>query len=321
MHEGMLAMLFTVAICTWNRAGLLEQTLQSFCEVDVPAGLDWELLVVDNCCTDDTEAVVAGYADRLPVRAVRESRAGLSHARNRAVADARGDWIVWTDDDVRVSRGWLRAYADAVHDYPDAGFFGGPIEPWFEEPRPAWLLDGYDAVKTAYGAVDYDRRIVPLTSRRTPHGANFVLRSELARSCPFDTRLGVSPTRRLGGEETRCFDALLARGVSGYWIPAATIRHFVPRKNQTLAFLRNYFAAHGEYRAVLVADGDEPLRFGGIYLAWGKWLVYALRHRIQRLLGLRASRWLKDLCVASEYGAFVRAYRAGPSRQRRPSAR
>ena len=54
-----------------------------------PVGADWELLVVNNNCTDATDAVVASFVDRLPVRRLFEATPGLSTARNLAVREAK----------------------------------------------------------------------------------------------------------------------------------------------------------------------------------------------------------------------------------------
>ena len=117
----------TVAICTWNRSPSLRQTLDGFTGIAAPAATKWELLVVNNNCTDGTDEVIRAFEDRLPVRRAFEPRPGLSHARNRAIAEATGDYILWTDDDVTVCRDWLVAYADAFRRWPDAALFGGPI--------------------------------------------------------------------------------------------------------------------------------------------------------------------------------------------------
>ena len=85
----------------------MRQTLESFTGLAVPAATDWEILVVNNNCTDQTDQVIQAYQDRLPVRRAFEPRPGLSHARNRAIAEATGDYILWTDDDVTVSPNWL----------------------------------------------------------------------------------------------------------------------------------------------------------------------------------------------------------------------
>ena len=124
----------SVAICTWNRCNSLRQTLEGFTGLAVPAATDWEILVVNNNCTDQTDQVIQAYEDRLPVRRAFEPRPGLSHARNRAIAQATGDYILWTDDAVTVSPNWLVSYVDAFRRWPDAALFGGPIQPLLEHP-------------------------------------------------------------------------------------------------------------------------------------------------------------------------------------------
>src|SRR4051812_37235025 len=103
-------MLITVAVCTWNRAGLLDRTLSRMCQLRVPEGVEWELLVVNNNCTDETDAVLARYQGRLPLRRLSEPSQGHSHARNRAVRAARGELLIWTDDDVLVEPDWIAGY-------------------------------------------------------------------------------------------------------------------------------------------------------------------------------------------------------------------
>ncbi len=75
----------TVAICTWNRAKLLDQTLTRMQQLRIPANVAWELLVVNNNCTDDTDAIIAGHESALPLRRLFEPKPGLSNARNFAV--------------------------------------------------------------------------------------------------------------------------------------------------------------------------------------------------------------------------------------------
>ncbi|MEO2022181.1 MAG: glycosyltransferase, partial [Pirellulaceae bacterium] len=89
----------TVAICTWNRADLLNQTLTRLQQLVIPEDLQWEIVVVNNACTDQTPEIVARHQEHLPLRMVMEPEPGLSCARNRAVQAARGRWIIWTDDD------------------------------------------------------------------------------------------------------------------------------------------------------------------------------------------------------------------------------
>src|SRR6516165_2736912 len=124
-------MFVTVAICTRNRAGSLRRTLESLAALQIPGDLTWEIVIVHNS-TDHTDDVINKYLERLPVRRVLETRAGLSNARNQAVDTAKGEYIVWTDDDVIVDPGWLSAYAAAFRRWPEAAVFGGRIKPRYE---------------------------------------------------------------------------------------------------------------------------------------------------------------------------------------------
>jgi len=108
----------TVVVCTRDRAPSLARCLASLARLDPPAA---EVLVVDNAPRDGStrEAVAA-----TPFRYVREERPGLDNARNRGIAEARGDIIAFTDDDVEVDPRWIGALATAFQDPGIAGVTG-----------------------------------------------------------------------------------------------------------------------------------------------------------------------------------------------------
>ena len=145
-------MFVTIAICTRNRAILLKRAMDTIVALIIPDGIEWELIVVDNGSTDNTAEVIASYKDNLPIRYVFEPLAGLSNARNRAVAEAKGDYICWTDDDVLLDRAWLLKYHDAFVRFPEIVFFGGPIRPIFEGECPAWLTENKERLGSFFAA-------------------------------------------------------------------------------------------------------------------------------------------------------------------------
>lgn len=245
-----MTMLLTVAICTWNRSALLAQTLGSLAGTRVPAGLEWEIVVVANRCTDDTAAVVTGAAAHLPIRLIDEPRLGLSHARNSATRAARGRYIVWIDDDVLVSTGWLAAYADAVQAHPAATFFGGPIHPWFPAPPPAWLAAALPSVGNALSLLDYGTSRDRFDPDHLPFGANFAILRAAQRRHPYDPRLGRRGTDLRSGEETAVLQCVLAEGGEGVWVPGATLRHYVSAERQTREYLRRYYFNNGAAHAI-----------------------------------------------------------------------
>ena len=95
-------MSLSICICTFNRAQSLALTLESLASARAWFKEDDEVIVVNNNSSDHTNEVVGSFRDRLPVRVVHEPTQGLSMARNRALAEAGGDSLIFFDDDVTV---------------------------------------------------------------------------------------------------------------------------------------------------------------------------------------------------------------------------
>ena len=120
----------SIIICTRNRAQFLRFTLDHFRQIDVPADLEVELLVVDNGSTDDTRRVVeACDLPRMKVRYVQEPRKGQCFARNKGLAESTGEVIVFTDDDVIPSRHWLAGMCEPILSGRGDAVAGGVIIP------------------------------------------------------------------------------------------------------------------------------------------------------------------------------------------------
>src|SRR2546425_6789214 len=97
----------TIAICTFNRADLLPRSLDSV-RNQMRTSADLEIMIVDNGSTDHTRDMVAEVqAEDSRVRYVVEPNAGISHARNRALREARGEYLAFLDDDAWAEHDWL----------------------------------------------------------------------------------------------------------------------------------------------------------------------------------------------------------------------
>lgn len=291
----------TVAICTLDRARLLAGTLERLADA-APPSVPWEALVVDNGSTDDTQRVLDQFVSRLPLRRVVEPTLGLSNARNAAVAHASGDYILWTDDDVLVDRGWLRGYEDAIHRWPDAAVFGGPIRPQFEGTPPAWLLAVWTRVAGAFAVRDLGDHPVPLDGEETvPYGANFVVRTREQRCFAFDPELGRHGRSGRLCEETAVIQAILSGGATGWWVPEAAVSHWVPRDRQTVAYLRHYFELVGKTR-----PAPREARQGGARML-RKYIRAEYAYRKARLTA-EPRRWIEAMIEASMLKAHVRGH-------------
>lgn len=102
----------SVVVNTYNRAAQVGKAIESALS---QSGVDLELVVVDDGSTDDTQVVLAGMADAR-MRCVRHSNRGLSASRNVGAREARGEWLLFLDDDDRLCEGALEALLTATTD-------------------------------------------------------------------------------------------------------------------------------------------------------------------------------------------------------------
>ncbi len=280
----------TVAICTWNRADLLRQTLEHFGKLCVPLGLQWELLIIDNNSTDMTTEVAESFKALLPVRYIFEPQQGQSYARNRAIEEAKSDWLVFTDDDVIVEPSWLSEYILAIGQVSESvGFLGGEIKPWFPVPPDPDLAKAMPMVANGFCGRDLPQKSqITSVTDYLPLGANFAVRKSLISALRFNTKLGASRDKRVLGEEIAFLQDLIRSGVEGKWVPNCDVRHYVDPERLKLRSLRKQLVGMGRQR---VRMGDlVPGKFTFMQLpSWvyreffehgaGAFLCWILRRR------------------------------------------
>ena len=154
---------------------------------------------------------------------------------------ARSDLILWTDDDVLVDPGWLGEYVAAARQWPETAFFGGPIEPWFETPPPAWVAANWPRISHVYAAREFTGSDAEVSSESMPYGANYAVRSELQRRYLYNPELGRIGENLRSGEEFSVIMRMLAEGHRGRIIPTARVRHFIPSQRLTLDYVCRWF--------------------------------------------------------------------------------
>jgi len=222
----------TVAIPTYNRAPLLRQTLAGVTRQDYPA-VHYEVLVIDNNSRDATREVVASFATARPApRHVLETRQGLDHARNRAIAEARGDIIVFADDDLLVESGWLRALTAPLLGGAAGriGAVGGEVIPVFPDGLPRWLEGAHTplALRTDAG---------PLAPSQIPMGANLAFpKRVLAQHGAFSTDLDRAGKALFSGGDREMIQRLRTAGLEIWFAPSARVRHQMPASRLTFRY-------------------------------------------------------------------------------------
>jgi hypothetical protein len=124
-------------------------------------------------------------------------------------------------------------------------FYGGPIRPVFETPRPAWLTANWATLADAYTACDFGDQPMAFDRHRVPYGANLLVRADVQRLYPFDEALGRRGTDSVGGEETTMVRHMLADGYGGRWVPDARVDHIIPGERATLDYIARYYVGLG----------------------------------------------------------------------------
>jgi glucosyl-dolichyl phosphate glucuronosyltransferase len=236
----------TLAVPTHNRAGVLGQTLASLAALRLPAGVETECVVIDNNSTDRTAAVVEECASRAPfaMRRVFELRTGSSFARNRAVDEAAGDFILFIDDDAVADREWACEMLAAM-DRRGLDAACGMVLPRWESEPPRWLGPSlYVRFAVHDEAAIASAPLAAAEALRNYFSANAGFR----RSCferfgRFREDLGVVGGNPISGEDTELFARILARGGAMGFVPAARVFHLVPAARMNRRYLiRKAFA-------------------------------------------------------------------------------
>ena len=149
----------TVAICTHNRAADVKEALLSLLQQSFNGS--YEVIVVDNRSTDHTKETVQEFQRMvdIPIIYLYEERLGLSVARNRAIREASGEYVLFLDDDAIASKEWIGGIVDLFDHDSRIGCVGGKIEPAWEGSAPQWLPAEN---RTLYTILDYSDEIVEM---------------------------------------------------------------------------------------------------------------------------------------------------------------
>jgi GT2 family glycosyltransferase len=249
----------SLIICSRNRASSLCKVLQAL-DTDEMLAAGAELILVDNNSTDFTHRVMQSYRDRQPfaVTVVTELEAGLGRARNSGLKHARGELIVFTDDDCYLQAGYLLKVVK-VFDSGRFQYCGGRI-----------LLHDPDDAMVAVDYRNYFKYIPPrsFVPAGEIQGASMIVKREVFEVTGlFDPELGA-------GMAFRCEDAeFIARasmyGFSGAHVPELVVYHHHGRKSVDVpGHVQGNHFARGAYYAIMLGRHQWKYLF--------RWLLHYL---------------------------------------------
>ena len=306
----------TVVVPTaMSRPEQLRSCVQALTELDHP---DYEVIVVDNRPAGAPPADVPG------VRVVRETRPGISAARNRGLEEATGEIVAFTDDDVEVDRRWLRVLGERFARAPELAAVTGLVVPAeLETAAQIFFEQSGSGLDRGYAPLTFERAGGFRITRRDEHdgteriqslyemgelglGSNMAFRTAVLRAAGgFDEALGTgTPTR--GGEDLAILVELLAGGHRLGYEPAAIVHH---THRATIADLERQIHGYGVgFTAMLTAIAlRNPRHFLGLASVIPAWLR-SLRDPASAKRANRTSDFPTDLGAVE-----LRGMLAGPA--------
>ncbi|MEM9119168.1 MAG: glycosyltransferase [Cyanobacteria bacterium P01_F01_bin.56] len=296
--------LVTVAVCTRDRTADLKCCLDALMQLDYA---NLEMLIVDNAPSDDaTQTLVSRYPQ---VRYVQELRPGLSWARNRALIEAQGELIAYTDDDVLVDAGWVTALVRSFYEHPAAAAVTGLVAPYELEDESQILFEQHGGFGKGFDprvfASTNEGQAVPwylLGTGQCGTGANMAFRRQaLLQLGGFNSALGAGTATR-GCEDLAMFFQVIKSGQALVYEPAVLVWH---RHRQSYAAVRSQLASDGVglYAYFLHGLLNFPQeRWSFLFIAlWWLW-----DGNIRRLwISLKyPNRFPRDLIWAELWGCF-----------------
>lgn len=228
--------MLSVAICTYNRAALLPRVLDSVTD-QTPVSEEIEILIVDNGSTDATRDLIAARQRQdKRIRYFVEPKPGIAHARNRALMEARGEYLAFIDDDAWADKKWLVNLMSPVRSVrPEPECVVGPVSLIWEGTRPDWFPDRFESLLCRYEMGDVPRFLDADGYLLTTN--SLFRRETLLKLGGMRTDLGHRRKVLIGGEDNDIFNRLLAAGNGVYYQPGALVYHPVPKERQTRRFL------------------------------------------------------------------------------------
>jgi GT2 family glycosyltransferase len=301
VHNGRLPVV-TIAVCTRDRTPDLALCLDALSHLDYPA---LDILVVDNAPSSDAteELVRTNYQN---VRYAREPRPGLSWARNRAIVEARGEIIAYTDDDVVVDPGWVKALVNVFAESSEVMAVTGYVVAYELETEAQIIFE--QAYRFGRGfeskLVRADQKSVTQygTTANLGTGANMAYRRSLFDQIGyFDPALGAG-TITTGGEDLEMFFRVLQEGYTLVYEPNALVRH---RHRRDYAQLQKQITNNCiGYCSYLVRSAlAYPDTYSG-FIQIGLWFLWSTLNRLLRSF-VRPSRYPRDLILAELWGFYV----------------
>ena len=281
----------SIVLSTRNRSTLARNAVES---ILASACAEAELIVVDQSTFPDKAGILSDFRGDRRFRLIRDAGFGLSRARNIGCDQSRAPFVLFTDDDCEICRGWDSALAAALRCDPQCGVVFGTVKaPSYD--RTAGLIPAYEAQPRTVRTIRHKSRIEGI-------GASMGIRKQVWRELGgFDEHLGAGAPLCAGEDTDFLVRALIAGYAASETGDAVVIHNGLRTWDEGDNLVRGYMLGLGAVNAKMLRMGGLAALQPLVELGW-RWLtarpVVDLNYVPPRALRL---------------AAFVRGFRAGLS--------
>ena len=237
----------SVIICCYNSAWIIARCLDALKRQTIQSGFHWEIILVDNNCTDDTVQIATSIMNgsSIDFRIVKESEAGLAYARVRGVTEAKYEYIVFCDDDNLLCPLYLSTAYAILEAHPEIGAVGGKGVAEFEcEPDPRILskIEGY-----AVGS--------QISHKNWLFGAGMTLRTHLVQDIYTNQKrylVGRKGGELLSGDDSELAYSVVLRGYKTFPTDDISYIHVLRTNRLTWAYCTRMYSGFSKADGALM---------------------------------------------------------------------
>jgi succinoglycan biosynthesis protein ExoM len=218
----------SVCVCTYKRPKLLGRLIGEIQHQTTKQLFTYSVVVVDNDSAQSAKDTVKSFRAKSSVLIdyCVEPEQNISLARNRAVRNAKGNFVAFLDDDEFPLNTWLLNLYQTQGQYAADGVLG-PVKPYFESEPPAWILKGKICERKSYvtGTV--------LKKPRDTRTGNVLFAKRIfdSEQNPFNPDFG-----KTGGEDVDFFRRMMLKGFTFIWCNEASVYESVPAERLTWSY-------------------------------------------------------------------------------------
>lgn len=244
-------------VCTYNREKYIGKALDALSKQDLPYQ-DFEVVVVDNNSTDRSVEVVTAFIESCPemnLTLVHETNQGLSHARNRGIAEAQAPILTFLDDDALAEPNFLRKNLEYLDQRPELDAIGGKIIPGFVDGKPEWYTKYYWGVTGQFDPGEKDGPL--LFWGKFPCGSNMTYHRRFFDTYGvFNTNLGRKGAILLAGEEKELFGRVKGheKMMRVWYYPDLVVHHLVDKHKLNPTYLKKFSFGFAKGEKLEVAE-------------------------------------------------------------------